>query len=214
MKCYNENTQEREYYSMLYTALSDYFEIDISATSFEDNDETLFEGRNMKNEGIAFLNKLIHEYNFIEDIFYGKSIYVTGLTEDLHSKFNPIYSKNTLARKKLLFKMIVWLCRETFGSNKKSITHKKLIIEFHNLTLFENNLNPILDQLYDANSEWKNKDSWSLNYYKDELAKGGYTCVLPELNQTITIGNYQIKGIEFGEIAYSIKPINKITKGK
>ncbi|MBP6303628.1 MAG: hypothetical protein KBB37_07200 [Bacteroidia bacterium] len=209
MKCYNETTQEREYYSMLYTALSDYFEIDIAVTSFEDNDETVFEGRNMKNEGIAFLNTLIKEYNLIENIFIGKPLYVTGLTDDFHRKFDPIYSNNTSARKKLLFKMIDWLCRETFGSNKKTITHRKLIIEFHNLFLFEMKLNPVLEKLYNAKSELKNEDKWSVNYYKDELAKEGYTCVLPELNQTIVIGNYQIKGVEFDGIAYSVKPINQ-----
>jgi hypothetical protein len=209
MKCYNENTQEREYYSMLYTALSDYFEIDIAITSFEDNDESVFEGRNMKNDGIAFLNTLIEEYNLTEDIFLGKPLSSTGLTEDFNRKFYPSYSKNTSARKKLLFNMIDWLCRETFGSNKKSITHKKLINEFFNLVLFEKKLNPILDQLYDAKSEWKNSDNWSVNYYKDELAKGGYTCVLPELNHSIIIGNYQIKGVEFCGVAYSIKPLNQ-----
>lgn len=208
MKCYNANTQEREYYSMLYTALSEYFGIDIAVTSFEDNNETVFEGRNMKNEGIAFLNLFINEYNSLDDVFIGLPLGVTGLTEDFYGKFNPSYSRNTAARKKLLFNMIDWLCRETFGSNKKTITHKKLIIKFLNLVLFEMKLNPVLEKLYDANSEWKNADKWSVNYYKDELENGGYTCVLPELNQTIIIGNYQIKGVEFGGVAYSIKPVN------
>lgn len=213
MNCYNETTQEREYYSMLYTALSDYFAIDISITSFEDDDETVFDGRNMKNEGISFLNTLIEEYNLIQDVFLGKPLYVTGLTEDFHHRFNPSYSKNTAARKKLLFKMIDWLCRETFGSNNKTITHKKLIVEFFNLVLFEKKLNPVLEKLYDAKSEFKNKDNWSLNYYKNELADAGYTCVLPELDEIIIMGNYQIKGVHFGGIAYSIKPIKDVADG-
>lgn len=70
-------------------------------------------------------------------------------------------------------------------------------------------LNPVLEKLYDAKSEWKNEDKWSVNYHKYELANRGYTCVLPKLNQTIIIGNYQLKGVELAGIAYSVKPLNQ-----
>jgi len=205
-KCYKDKTQEREYYSMLYTFLSEYFGIDLAVISFEDSLETVFEGRNMNNEGIALIKPLIKEYNSIKDIFNDRPLYVTGLPEDLHRRFNPNYSKSTEARKKLLLKMIIWLCREVFGSNKKYITHEKLRTVYEQVIEYEMKLNPVLDRLYHK-SKFKNVDNWSVSFSKEDLAKSGYTCALPELKQTIKIGTYQIKGVWLDGIAFSLRPI-------
>lgn len=205
LKASSTNSGDEEYYALLYEALSDFFELDISVQHFDDSIDTVFEGRNFKNEGIQILKSLIQEYNDISDVFAKIDFATTGMPEDLFRRFEKPYYSSLAKRKDTLFEMIVWLCKEIFGSSKKTVTHK-FIRKNTMLAVYERKLNPILEKIYSSDS-WRNNDNWSVIYQKEELAELDYSSVLPEYGQIIQIGDYLIGTNPAGKNGYVLKRI-------
>jgi hypothetical protein len=206
VKASSTNSETEEYYAILYEALSDFFELDISVQHFEDSMDTVLEGRNFKNEGIQLLNSLIEEYNDVRDVFATINLATSGMPEDLFGRFEKPYYSSLSKRRETLFNMIVWLCKEIFGSRKRTITHE-FIRKNTMLAVYEMQLNTILNKIY-LNDTVRNRDNWSGICQTADLAVLGYTSVLPEYGQTIPIGNFLITTNPLGKNGYMIKPIN------
>ena len=197
-------TQENEYYSLLYNALSKYFEVYIADIVHSSNIEDYEAPDDYISLGI--LDDLISEYFSFKDVLKNQPIDNIGILNELDSKFNPQYLINTEKRKKLLFEMIYFLFCKHYGKSKKTITHKALIELNYDLFRFENSIAEILIDIYDSR-QLKNNGYWSLVYYKEELAEKGYNCILPnDIDEIITIGNCQIKSLWFSGIGYKLKP--------
>ena len=195
INCEN-NTQEKDYYALLYDALSLFYEKYLA-------DYVL----NTENVSHMIANELTIEYDGIKDVLKNYPSSVGNIVEDLNKKFNPTYKNDTKKRRELLFDMIYFLYCEQYGASKKTITHQALGELNFNLYLFEIEMSSILNKIYNSR-EQKNADNWSLFYYKEDLVKEGYSCILPnDIEEIIKIGNYQIKANSFSGIAYTIKPI-------